>query len=42
MLNCMKRNQNTPEIATRAASDADSAFAYEVKKQALGPYVTQV
>ena len=38
----MKRNQNTPEIATRAASDADSAFAYDVKKQALGPYITQV
>jgi ribosomal protein S18 acetylase RimI-like enzyme len=31
-----------PSLVTRAATDDDRGFAYEVKRAALGPYVEQV
>jgi ribosomal protein S18 acetylase RimI-like enzyme len=38
----MKSGHYLEEVSTRPASDADSACAYEVKKQALGTYITRV
>ena len=33
---------STPTVGRRKASEADRAFAFDVKKQALGPYIKQV
>lgn len=38
----MSGNEHTPEPNTRAATTRDDEFAYQVKKQALGPYVEQI
>ncbi len=38
----MKSNQDTRDPLTRPATPDDYWFAYELKKQALGPYVKEV
>ena len=38
----MKSEKEKNHVSLRQAASADDEFAYQVKKEALGPYVTQV